>query len=38
MHHSILERLREDDAELLVRTERDFGVKLAFRADLSFHV
>jgi ribonuclease G len=38
VHPSILERLREEDAELLVRMERDFGVKLAFRADLSFHV
>ncbi len=38
VHPSILERLRQEDAELLVRMERDFGVKLAFRADLSFHV
>jgi ribonuclease G len=38
VHPSILERLRNEDAELLVRMERDFGVKLAFRADLSFHV
>ena len=38
VHPSILERLREEDAELLVRMEREFGVKLAFRADLSFHV
>ncbi len=38
VHPSILERLRNEDAELLVRMERDFGVKLAFRADLSYHV
>jgi len=38
VHPTILERLRQEDAELLVRMERDFGVKLAFRADLSFHV
>ena len=38
VHPSILERLRNEDAELLVRMERDFGVKLAFRADLAYHV
>ncbi|MCC5022736.1 MAG: Rne/Rng family ribonuclease [Candidatus Synoicihabitans palmerolidicus] len=38
VHPSILERLRNEDAELLVRMERDFCVKLAFRADLSYHV
>ncbi len=38
VHPAILERLRNEDAELLVRMERDFGVKLAFRADLSYHV
>jgi ribonuclease G len=38
VHPSILERLRQEDAELLVRMEREFAVKLAFRADLSFHV
>lgn len=38
VHPSILDRLRQEDAELLVRMEREFGVKLAFRADLSFHV
>jgi len=32
-----LEELRED-AELLVRMEKLFGVKLAFRADLNYHV
>ncbi len=38
VHPSILERLRSEDAELLVRMERLFGVKLAFRADLNYHV
>ena len=38
VHPSILDRLRQEDAELLVRMEREFGVKLAFRADLSYHV
>ena len=38
VHPSILERLRSEDAELLVRVEKLFGVKLAFRADLNYHV
>jgi ribonuclease G len=38
VHPSILERLRSEDADLLVRMEKLFGVKLAFRADLNFHV
>ena len=38
VHPSILERLRSEDAELLVRMEKLFGVKLAFRADLNYHV
>jgi ribonuclease G len=38
VHTSILERLRSEDAELLVRMEKLFGVKLAFRADLNYHV
>jgi ribonuclease G len=38
VHPSILERLRSEDAELLVRIEKLFGVKLAFRADLNYHV
>ena len=38
VHPSILERLRNEDAELLVRMERDFGVKLAFRADPNYHL
>ena len=38
VHPGILERLRSEDAELLVRMEKLFGVKLAFRADPSYHV
>jgi ribonuclease G len=38
VHPSILERLRSEDAELLVRMEKLFGVKLAFRADPTYHV
>ena len=38
VHPSILERLRSEDAGLLVRMEKLFGVKLAFRADLNYHV
>src|SRR5476651_853437 len=38
VHPSILERLRSEDADLLVRMEKLFSVKLAFRADLNYHV
>jgi len=38
VHPSILERLRNEDADLLVRVEKLYGVKLAFRADPSYHV
>ncbi|MFA6963073.1 MAG: Rne/Rng family ribonuclease [Opitutaceae bacterium] len=38
VHPGILERLRSEDADLLVRMEKLFGVKLAFRADPSYHV
>jgi ribonuclease G len=38
VHPSILERLRSEDADLLVRMETSFGVKLAFRADPAYHV
>ncbi|MGA3007394.1 MAG: Rne/Rng family ribonuclease [Opitutaceae bacterium] len=38
VHPGILERLRSEDAELLVRMEKLFGVKLAFRADPAYHV
>ena len=38
VHPSILERLRSEDADLLVRTEKLFGVKLSFRADSNYHV
>jgi len=35
---SILERLRSEDADLLVRVEKLYGVKLAFRADPGYHL
>jgi len=38
VHPSILERLRKEDADLLVRMEKLHKVKLAFRADLNYHV
>jgi ribonuclease G len=38
VHPGILERLRSEDANLLVRMEREYGVKLAFRADPGYHV
>ena len=38
VHPSILERLRSEDADLLVRMEKSFGVKLAFRADPNYHL
>ena len=38
VHPSILERLRVEDADLLVRMEKLFGVKLAFRADPAYHL
>jgi ribonuclease G len=38
VHPSILERLRSEDADLLVRIEKSFGVKLAFRADPVYHL
>jgi ribonuclease G len=38
VHPSILERLRAEDADLLVRMEKLFNVKLAFRADPNYHV
>ncbi len=38
VHPSILERLRTEDADLLVRMEKTFGIKLAFRADSHYHV
>ncbi len=38
VHPSILERLRSEDADLLVRMEKLFQVKLAFRADPNYHV
>ena len=38
VHPGILERLRSEDADLLVRMEGSYGVKLAFRADPAYHV
>ncbi len=38
VHPSILERLRSEDADLLVRMEKSYSVKLAFRADPAYHV
>jgi len=38
VHPSILDRLRSEDSELLVRAEKTYGVKLAFRADPNYHV
>ena len=38
VHPSILERLRSEDADLLVRVEKLYGVKLAFRADPNYHL
>ena len=38
VHPGILERLRAEDADLLVRMEKLFSVKLAFRADPNYHV
>ncbi len=37
VHPGILERLRSEDSELLVRVEKTYGVKLAFRADPNYH-
>ncbi len=38
VHPSILERLRSEDSDLLVRMEKTHGIKLAFRADPNYHV
>lgn len=38
VHPSILERLRSEDSDLLVRMEKLFHTKLAFRADPNYHV
>ncbi len=38
VHPSVLERLRSEDADLLVRVEKTYGVKLAFRADPNYHL
>jgi ribonuclease G len=38
VHPGVLERLKIEDADLLVRMEKLYGVKLSFRADPSYHV
>ncbi len=38
VHPSVLERLKIEDADLLVRMEKNYGVKLSFRADAAYHV
>src|SRR5471032_2408861 len=38
VHPAVLERLRSEDADLLVRMEKSFGVQLAFRADPNYHI
>jgi len=38
VHPGVLERLRSEDADLLVRMEKSFGVKLSFRADPNYHI
>jgi ribonuclease G len=38
VHPGILERLRSEDADLLIRMEQNYGVKLAFRADPNYHL
>jgi ribonuclease G len=38
VHPSVLERLKVEDADLLVRMEKLYKVKLAFRADPAYHV
>jgi len=38
VHPSVMERLKIEDADLLVRMEKLYGVKLSFRADPNYHV
>lgn len=38
VHPSILERLRNEDADLLMSMEREFGGELSFRGDASLHM
>jgi len=38
VHPAVLERLRSEDAGLLVRMEKTYGVQLAFRADPNYHI
>ncbi|MBD5781104.1 Rne/Rng family ribonuclease [Pelagicoccus sp. NFK12] len=35
---SIIDRLREEDADLLISLEKDYNAQLTFRADPNFHV
>ena len=35
---SIIDRLREEDADLLISLEKDYNAQLTFRADPQFHV
>lgn len=35
---SILDRLREEDADLLISLEKDYNAQLTFRSDPNFHV
>ena len=34
----VLERLRSEDADLLVRLEKIYNIQLTFRADPNYHV
>jgi ribonuclease G len=34
----VLERLRDEDADLLVRLEKNYNIQLTFRADPNYHV
>jgi ribonuclease G len=38
LHPMVLERLREEDEEILINMETDYNVKLTFRADPGIHV
>jgi len=38
VHPSVMERLKVEDADLLVRMEKLYSVKLSFRADPNYHV
>ena len=38
VHPNVIERLRSEDADLLVNLERNYNVHLTFRADPTYHV